>query len=195
MASDNPTSADNQQERLIKIGWITGFVDGEGCFSIGFVRQPDRRNRKGYKTGYQVNHKFAVVQGAKSLPCLEELRKFFGVGNMYLNKRHDNHKEHLYYYSVQRRRDLLNVIIPFFRTHRMRSAKQKDFEKFAKCIELIEQGEHLTKEGLVKIARIAQFMNRQKPRESLISILRDYTPDSARFERCGDDIVRSHRRL
>jgi hypothetical protein len=31
------TKADNQQERLI--GWITGFVDGEGCFSIGFVKQ------------------------------------------------------------------------------------------------------------------------------------------------------------
>src|SRR3984885_4716822 len=29
--SDNSSAADNQQERLIKIGWIAGFVDGEGC--------------------------------------------------------------------------------------------------------------------------------------------------------------------
>ncbi|MCX5642161.1 MAG: LAGLIDADG family homing endonuclease, partial [Candidatus Omnitrophica bacterium] len=27
-------SADNQQERLKTIGWIVGFIDGEGCFSI-----------------------------------------------------------------------------------------------------------------------------------------------------------------
>ncbi len=29
--SDNASAAENQQDRLIKkIGWITGFVDGEG---------------------------------------------------------------------------------------------------------------------------------------------------------------------
>jgi hypothetical protein len=28
--SENSSAADNQQERLIKIGGITGFVDGEG---------------------------------------------------------------------------------------------------------------------------------------------------------------------
>jgi hypothetical protein len=43
MSSDNPDGAENQQERLIELrGWVTGFVDGEGCFSIGFVRQHDR---------------------------------------------------------------------------------------------------------------------------------------------------------
>jgi beta-lactamase class D len=50
------TGADNQQERLVKIGWVVGFVDGEGCFSIGFVRQADRTGRRGYTTGYQVTH-------------------------------------------------------------------------------------------------------------------------------------------
>src|SRR3990170_2434013 len=57
-SSDNVTGADNQQERLFRIGWVVGFVDGEGCFSIGFVRQPNRINRKGYKTGFQVSHRF-----------------------------------------------------------------------------------------------------------------------------------------
>src|SRR5882724_5035623 len=53
--SDKVTSAENQQERLIEFrGWVIGFVDGEGCFSIGFSRQPHRRNRRGYKTGLQV---------------------------------------------------------------------------------------------------------------------------------------------
>jgi hypothetical protein len=33
---DNVLGAGNQQERLIQLGWVIGFVDGEGCFSIGF---------------------------------------------------------------------------------------------------------------------------------------------------------------
>lgn len=74
--SNNPLSAANQQERLIKIGWVIGFVDGEGCFSIGFVRQGDRPNRKGYKTGYQVNHKFCVTQGQRASRVSQKFRNF-----------------------------------------------------------------------------------------------------------------------
>ena len=175
--SENPTSAGNQQERLIMLGWVIGFVDGEGCFSIGFIRQPDRENRKGYRTGYQVAHEFAVTQGAKSMSCLHELRDFFGVGQVIVNNRHDNHKEHLYRYVVRKRKELLEVVIPFFRQHPMHSSKQKDFEKFARCVELIESGLHLTHSGLMQIVEIAQTMNRQKPRTELIRILRDHMPD------------------
>ena len=46
---DNVTGAENQQERLTEFrGWVIGFVDGEGCFSIGFVRQSSRAGRVGY---------------------------------------------------------------------------------------------------------------------------------------------------
>ena len=175
--SDNPTSAGNQQERLIKRGWVIGFVDGEGCFSIGFIRQSDRKGRKGYRTGYQVTPEFAVTQGAKSVSCLHELREFFGIGQVLINTRYDNHKEHLYRFVVRKRKDLLEVIIPFFRQNPMHSSKQQDFEKFARCVELIESEHHLTCEGLIEIAEIAQTMNRQKPRSELIRILRDHTPN------------------
>ncbi len=176
-SGDNPTSAGNQQERLIRLGWVIGFVDGEGCFSLGFVRQPDRTGRKGYKTGYQVAHEFAVTQGARSLACLQQLREFFRVGQVLANKRYDNHKEHLHRYVVRRRSELLETVIPFFRQHPMQSSKQQDFEKFAQCVEWIEAGLHLTREGLVAIAEVAQTMNRQKSRRGLISFLRGHTPD------------------
>jgi hypothetical protein len=175
--SDNVTSAENQQERLRQLGWVIGFVDGEGCFSISFVRQPNRRSRKGYKTGYQVSHRFAVTQGMKSLACLEELRSFFGVGRILINRRHDNHREHLCNYVVDRRVDLSETIIPFFRRYPLMSSKQQDFEKFATCVEMIDAGRHLTTDGLVEIAEITQTMNRQKPRHELIRILRGHTPD------------------
>mgnify|MGYP001600505587 CR=1 FL=1 len=169
--------ADNQQERLVRVGWITGFVEGEGCFSIGFVRQSRRNGRRGYKTGYQVSHEFAVTQGARSIKALAELLQFFGIGQILINTRHDNHKEDLFRYVVRKREDLLRVIIPFFRQYPMRAAKQGDFEKFAQCVELMNGGKHKTREGLVKIAEITQTMNRRKSRVDLIRILRDYTPD------------------
>jgi len=171
-------SADNQQESLIRIGWIVGFVDGEGCFSIGFIKQRDREDRKGYKTGYQVAHEFAVTQGESSLKCLYDLKDFFKVGMVVINRRHDNHKEHLYRYVVRKRKDLLEVIIPFFREYPMRSRKQADFEKFSQCVELVNKGRHLSYAGLTTIAGITQSMNRKKDRSSLIKILNDHMRDT-----------------
>jgi LAGLIDADG endonuclease len=178
MGSDNSVSAENQQERLIKIGWVVGFVDGEGCFSIGFVRQPDRARRKGYKTGYQVSHRFAVVQGARSVDSLHKLREFFGVGAVSINRRYDNHKEHLYRYSVQRREHLVEVIVPFFKRNPLQTSKRRDFERFVASLEICRQGRHLTTEGLIEIAELAERMNNRKPRQELIRILRGHTPDT-----------------
>ena len=54
-------SADNQQERLKTVGWIVGFVDGEGCFSVSIQRC------RVVKLGWQVFPEFVVTQGAKSI--------------------------------------------------------------------------------------------------------------------------------
>jgi hypothetical protein len=176
---DNVTGdAENQQERLSEFrGWVIGFVDGEGCFSIGLVRQPNRPGRRGYRTGYQVSHDFVVTQGASSAGCLHELREFFGVGKVYVNRRCDNHREHLHRYSVHRRDDLLERIIPFFRQYHLRTTKRLDFRKFAHCVELMADGRHKTRAGLIEIVEVMETMNRRKSRHELLRILRDHTPD------------------
>ena len=188
-SSDNSSAADNQQERLIKIGWITGFVDGEGCFSIHVVRQPHRENRRGYKTGFQVAHQFVVTQGAKSIECLQMMQRYFDVGRLHCNRRYDNHKEHLYQFVVSKRSDLLETIIPFFQRYPLRTSKHSDFEKFVKCMGVIQTNAHFTHRGLLEIVEIMQTMNHCKPRTEMIRILRDYTPNADLF--VGEDIVRS----
>ncbi len=109
---------------------------------------------------------------------LEDLKEFFGVGRISVNRRHDNHTEHLSQYIVNRRDDLVETVIPFFRQFTLRTAKQRDFEKFAECMALIESGRHLSSAGLIEIAEIVETMNRQKPKHELIRILRDHTPET-----------------
>ena len=177
MGSDNPSGAEDQQERLIDIGWVVGFVDGEGCFSIGFSRQPDRPGRRGYASGFQVSHRFVVTQGAASASCLEDLRDFFGVGLVQLNRRNDNHREALSQYRVTGRDQLIDTIIPFFLKHPLRTTKRHDFERFVECMRLVAAGRHLDVDGLIEIAEIAETMNRRKSRRDLIRILRGHTPN------------------
>lgn len=180
MGSDNPVGADNQQERLIRIGWIVGFVDGEVCFSIGFVRQAGGAGRKGYVTGFQVTHEFVVVQGARSRESLYELSVFFEAGQVAVNRRFDDHREDMYRFVVRKRSDLLEKVIPFFEQYPLQTSKRHDFESFARCVRLISQGRHLDRNGIIEIATIAETMNRRKSRQDLIRILRDHTPDTPR---------------
>ena len=118
-----------------------------------------------------------VTQGAKSIESLQALRAFFGVGAIYPNRRKDNHREDMYAYSVHRREDIRTAVVPFFRSNPLRTSKQLDFEKFARCLEIINRGEHLTRDGLAGLLEIAQTMNRQVPRDDVIRILRGHTSD------------------
>jgi hypothetical protein len=169
MGSENPFGADNQQERLFYCGWISGFVDGEGCFSC-----PIFRNRT-TTLGWQVQPSFVVVQSASSRDVLEDLKRFFGCGKVYVNHRPDNHREDLGRYCVVRFADLRDVIVPYFQVHPLRTSKRDNFEKFVRVLRLMEERKHLTIPGLIQIAEIAQTMNHRKPSE-VLRILRDQTP-------------------
>ena len=158
MPSEKTSSADNQQERLKFIGWIVGFVDGEGTFSISLIRN------KTTKSGWQIFPEFVVTQGAKSLPVLESLREHFGCGNIFINRRHDNHREDLHRVCVRSIKDLDKIIIPFFQKNPLRTAKRKDFTLFIEAIKLMTKGKHLERKGREKIVKIAQQMNLKQPR-------------------------------
>jgi hypothetical protein len=113
---DNETSAENQQERLTQAGWIVGFVDGEGYFGVSI-----NRNSK-TKFGYQILPEFVVTQGAKSLSSLEFIREYFDCGRIFINNRHDNHREPLYRYCIRNLKDLSQTIIPFFKKYPLKTA-------------------------------------------------------------------------
>src|SRR2546428_13034688 len=81
-------------------------------------------------------------------------------------------------YTVHRRSDLMDVIIPFFRRYALRTSKRFDFEKFAQCLELIAANRHLTREGLADIAAIPQTTNREQTTLEIIRILRGHTSNT-----------------
>lgn len=138
--------------------WITGFVDGEGCFSISFVKNSTVR------FGYQIFTEFVITQGEKSKVCLEEIMAYFRCGKIYVNTRKDDHNEPLYRYCVRSREDLQNTIVPFFKEHRLKTAKGNDFEVFAQVVDMMIRGEHLTEEGYERIRNLAAQTNRRKTR-------------------------------
>lgn len=146
--TDNASSADNQQERLKMVGWIVGFVDGEGCFSVSVFKNSTTKSK------FQVMPEFVVTQGGKSLDSLEGIKSFFGCGAIYINRRYDNHNEDVFRYCVRAIKDLNEKIIPFFKANQLKTYKKNDFEIFCKVISMMLNRQHLTEEGLQSIRNL-----------------------------------------
>src|SRR3989344_6819482 len=159
MPSDKASRRENQQERLETIGWVVGFIDGEGCFSVSLHKNPTTR------LGWQIMPEFVATQGERSLKSLEKLQSFFDCGRIFVNRRYDNHRENLYRFCVRSFSDLKDKIVPFFQENRLQTAKSQDFEIFAKIINLMDKKEHLSKEGIKKIIALAATMNTKKRKQ------------------------------
>ena len=80
MSSDNPSGADNQQETAESLElddrWVAGFVDGEGCFSISFHRNPFIRATRNWQIQpvFQVSQHQRPSSGARSVGAVLRLR-------------------------------------------------------------------------------------------------------------------------
>ena len=128
--------------------WITGFVDGEGCFHVGINKHSDM------SAGYQVLPEFTVVQHERDVQVLHALKAHFDCGVV-----RTNHGDRLAY-RVRGQKHLLERIIPFFVEHPLKTKKRVDFEKFRKVLLMMEAGEHLTPDGIEAIRAVASQMNR-----------------------------------
>ena len=127
--------------------WIAGFVDGEGCFHIGINKNSEM------KLGYQVLPEFTVVQHERDIQVLHGLKAFFGVG--VVRKNHGDRQS----YRVRGIKHLNDIILPFFMKHRLITKKRLDFIKFRKVVVMMNEGKHLTKDGLSEIRAISKEMN------------------------------------
>jgi LAGLIDADG endonuclease len=131
--SDNVAGADNQQERLD--GYLSGYVDGEGSFSIAINRNPSCRS------GYQLVPEFHVSQNGDRARVLEVLRERLG-GCGYIKP--NGKKDRALVYVVRKRDDLLDQVIRFFEGSPLLSPKREDFEKFAYVVRGMARGRHRT---------------------------------------------------
>lgn len=132
--------------------WITGFVDGEGCFFVGINKQPEMT------AGYQVLPEFTVVQHERDVQILHAFKEHFGCGVV-----RRNHGDRMAY-RVRSIKHLLERIVPFFVKYPLKSKKRADFEKFRRILLMMEAGGHLKPEGVEEIRRVAAQMNRGQSR-------------------------------
>jgi hypothetical protein len=140
--------------------YISGYVDGEGCFCVSF--QPSRRHR----FGWEVRPSFSVSQNADRAELLYEIERMWGCGSI-----RPDRSDRTLKFEVRRIDDLVRKVVPHFRAHPMYSSKQTDFARFSRICEWVARGRHLEREGFREIVKTAMEMNpsgKRKYSESVI---------------------------
>ncbi len=130
--------------------YVCGLVDGEGSFSVFFKKYPT------LKSGWLVDPVFQVYQHQNNVEVLYLLKEVFGTGSIYRK----NGKHPVMVFGIHSRRSLEEKIIPFFKKYPL-VVKRKSFNVFCQIMELMKRKEHLKKEGIRKIYRLAKKMNLQ----------------------------------
>lgn len=128
--------------------WISGFISGEGNFDV-------RISSSSNKIGYRVQLRFRVSQHERDLILLENIRNFFGTGNVYKYK-----GKSAVILTIVNFSDITNRIIPFFKENPLLPGiKINDYLDWCKIHKLVEDGNHLTLEGLNLIRELRSGMN------------------------------------
>ena len=167
MGSDNPIGADDQQETRSKAldpGWVVGFTDGEGCFSVSIHRNDLARPTN----GWHVQPTFQVSQHEDHAMVLHDLLAFFACGKVRGKGARSNVQVYVVHSTIQ----LVERVIPFFEEHELR-VKRDDFEKFADIVRSIRSRAHHRPEEFDRIVGLAYSMNargkqRRRPIEQIL---------------------------
>ena len=159
--------AGSQSRHLTNLpSYISGYVDGEGCFTVSISPRPTLR------VGWEVRPSLSVSQNGDRCEVLLEIQDYFGCGTI----RPDG-SDKTVKWEARSLPLLIERVIPHFHRYPLRSGTRNDFELFASSCEAMANGRHLDPEGLSEIVRWAGAMNpsgkrRYEPERILRSLLR-----------------------
>ena len=142
---------------MLATGYIVGLTDGEGSFTA-YIQNPDSQTNR--KRRVRVEPRFYIKLIEKDKDILYKLKEFFGCGSVYFQRDNRLNHQHCYRYEVFNRKDILEIIIPFFKKHTLRfPSKNHDFTIFCEIMESISRGKHLEEKGLRKLFQLKQRMH------------------------------------
>ena len=185
------SGADNQQERLSsqeeRRWWLAGFVEGEGSVCVSLKRHPTAA------FGYFVQPEFFLYQHRNRRRLLEMAAEEFDSGTIFPKPGNES----VLVLKIADRRVLRDSVVPFLRRYMRFSARVTDYEIFATVVDLVCQGRHRSREGLLELVALAYTINgngknRRIPQDVVLDrILRGHTLDAASR---GEEMVRPPRR-
>ena len=119
------------------------------------VRVMDRPN-----SHTQVLLRFKLTQHPKDEQLMRSLVDYLDCGKIYVSVRSVD-------FIVTKFSDIIDKLIPFFEKYPIIGVKQLDYLDWCKVAKLINEGSHLTKEGVNLIREIKSGMNKGRDNNNI----------------------------
>jgi hypothetical protein len=128
--------------------YISGYFDGEGCFSVAIAP------RRMLRVGWEVRPSVSVSQNADRSEVIDEIYTYFGCGSIRPDPGDATVK-----WEIRSLRLLMEEVLPHFTMFPLRSGKRRDVELLDEICHRMAGGEHLSIMGLAGIVELAREMN------------------------------------
>ncbi len=149
MANLEPTQyAGSRHEGIHLPSYISGYFDGEGCFTVAISPRATLR------VGWETRPSVSVSQNADRSEVIEEIHDYFGCGSIRPDPSDATVK-----WESRSIHDLVERVLHHFAIHPLRSGKQRDVEAMDDICQRMVSGDHLSTDGLAAIVSIARDMN------------------------------------
>ena len=152
------------EKRRLNPWFVSGLVEGEGCFSVSFTL------REKLKLGIEVRPSFSISLNKRDLDLLKQVKGFFGCGAIRYSK-----SDRTYKYESRAVGDLVTNINPHFQKYPLQGQKTEDWKIFSKLCKEIQANLHLSQKHLPAIIEAAYRMNpsgkRVHDKRTLLKIL------------------------
>lgn len=126
--------------------YLSGFTQADGNFHVGFQRLANS------SSNVRVTPKFSLTQHSYAKPLFENFKSSLGVGHVVTHRSDVN-------YVVNSLPQIKNNILPLFDDYPLRGGKLESYTKFKYVIDMMDDKQHLTKEGLANIVNNSYLMN------------------------------------
>ena len=135
-------------EKKLHPWFITGLVDGEGCFTVSFSF------RKKLKVGIETRPSFSTSLNERDLDLLKQIHGYFKCGAIRYSR-----TDRTYKYETRSVEDISNYVIPHFERYPLQGGKSRDFELFKVICFKVRANHHISGKHLSAIIEMAYQMN------------------------------------
>lgn len=132
MAYDNNISL-SPAKKILDPWYVTGFVDGEGCFCL-IINTENKQRKNGLAVYCYWIVDFSIHLRSDDKFILEKIKKFFGAGKLNLV----NGKNFIHF-NVRERKDITTKILPHFDKYPLRAKKLADYLLWREAVLILEK--------------------------------------------------------
>lgn len=139
-----------RQNLILHPAWVVGFIDGEGTFYIGIMKNATMAVR------YQVQLQFSITQHIRDTDLMLKIQSFFDCGSVV------NDGKTKKQFRIRHFGDLETKLFPLLEKYPLQTQKKLDALSFREVHRMMKSGLHLTSHGLEQIRAVQATMNRAR---------------------------------